>query len=64
MFPKSKGRLFGLNEIVMGVSGEQERSPDWRVLGEALSLTSGIEGRRDSPLHRWVQGERSLPARD
>ncbi len=46
--------------MVMGVSVEQERAPDWQVSG-AITLTSGFHKGRDSPFDRWVQGERSLP---
>lgn len=43
----------------MGVSGEQERSPDWRVSGEAFSLTSGSEGAIAFGLHDMASMELS-----
>jgi len=56
--------LLHIYEMVIGFLGEQERSPEWRVLGEALPLASGISKGRDSPFDQWVQGERSLLASD
>lgn len=57
MFPKNSGRLFGRNptrESVGhgGVGGQQERTPDWRVLG-AITLTSDLSAKR------WAGGKKT-----